>query len=484
MNRSSEPVLFIIFGGTGDLAKKKLFTALYSLFNKNMLPENFAILSIGRKELSRAEYSDILKSSVSEVGDIRFDEKIWSSFQESLFYYNLEFSEQEKYESLDNYIKDLEGIFKTMGNRLYYFAVSPQYFSVIAKNLDNQDMINQDNGWKRVIIEKPFGKDLKTARKLNEELSLTFKEENTYRIDHYLGKEMIQNIMVIRFANAIFEPLWNSEHIDNIQIIVSEKDGVGSRGGYYDESGAIRDMVQNHLIQLLAIVTMEKPRELNSETIREEKVNIIKSIAAFNKEELKNNIVLGQYEGYKEEYKVKNDSLTETFVALKIFLDNKRWEGVPFYLMTGKNLKEKFAGIIIEFKENKNKAEKLLYPEVTPNLLFIKVQPEEGISLTLNAKKPGTDDEITIASMDFCQSCMVGYNSPQAYEKLLLDAVGGDHTRFTRWDEVEYAWKFVDKIINCYEKNEDTLEIYKMGSIGPHGARRLLEKDNRKWWKE
>ena len=295
---------------------------------------------------------------------------------------------------------------------------------------------------------------------------------------------MIQNMMVIRFANAIFEPLWSAEHIDNVQLIVSEEEGVGSRGEYYDSSGAIRDMVQNHLLQLLALVTMEKPSDINPESIRKEKVKVIKSISVLDKEDLKKHIVLGQYSGYKNEDKVNEDSTTETFVALKIFLKHEKWRGVPFYLMTGKRLKEKFAGIIIEFKANKDKESNLLYPEVTPNILFIKIQPEEGISLTLNAKKPATEEEITSVSMDFCQSCMLGYNSPQAYEKLLLDAIKGDHTRFTRWDEVEYAWKFIDELISCCTRDKNIIEEYEQGSNSPEGAKKLLERDNRRWWKE
>lgn len=484
MKSKNEPALLIIFGGTGDLAKKKLSAALYNIFKDEKISENFAILSIGRKEISKDDYKNMIKEGIENSLNSNIKSKDWESFEEKIFYYSLEFNKGEDYKSLEKYISELEEKFDTKGNRLYYFAVSPEYFSVIANNLKQENMINQETGWKRVIIEKPFGKDLKTAQELNKELSEIFKEENTFRIDHYLGKEMIQNMMVIRFANAIFEPLWSAEHIDNVQLIVSEEEGVGSRGEYYDSSGAIRDMVQNHLLQLLALVTMEKPSDINPESIRKEKVKVIKSISVLDKEDLKKHIVLGQYSGYKNEDKVNEDSTTETFVALKIFLKHEKWRGVPFYLMTGKRLKEKFAGIIIEFKANKDKESNLLYPEVTPNILFIKIQPEEGISLTLNAKKPATEEEITSVSMDFCQSCMLGYNSPQAYEKLLLDAIKGDHTRFTRWDEVEYAWKFIDELISCCTRDKNIIEEYEQGSNGPEGAKKLLERDNRRWWKE
>lgn len=484
--------IMVIFGGTGDLTHRKLLPALYNLIHSKKLPENFAIVSIGRKEIDNETYRQEALSSIIKFSRFKkIDEDLWSEIAKRLYYKKLEFHNSSGYDELNNFLKGLDKVYNTNGNRIFYLAVSPEYFDTITEELNAHKLVTNDNSWQRLIIEKPFGRDLSSAIRLNQTISKVFGEGNTYRIDHYLGKEMIQNLMVLRFANSIFEPLWNNRYIDNIQISSSETVGVENRGGYYDEAGALKDMVQNHMLQLLTLTAMEPPMDLSSISIRDEKVKILRSLEKMTPEKIQNNIVRAQYgEGFNGKTKLKSyvnedrvsfDSKTETFVALKLYVENFRWAGVPFYIRTGKRLAAKSTEIIVQFKS----IPKILYSKehenLNSNLLIIKVQPKEGIYFKFNTKMPGTENNIIPVQMDFCQSCQFESNTPEAYEKLLFEVMNGDNTLFTSWDEVEYSWKFVDSIASTWKNENFRLPIYNAGSRGPQEANELLQKDNRHW---
>ena len=353
---------------------------------------------------------------------------------------------------------------------IYYLAVSPEHFEIIINNLKEYGLEKINNLNPRLVIEKPFGKNLKTAKLLNEKIVSVFGEENTYRIDHYLGKEMLQNIMVIRFSNQFFEPVWNNKYIKRVIINSMETIGVGSRGNYFENFGIIRDMVQSHLLQLLSLIAMEKPKSLNTNDVRDEKIKVLKALKPFTKLDFENNIIRGQYKSYRNEANINPNSTTETFVAFKTYLKNKRWNDVPFIIRTGKKLSRKSTEIIIEFKDIENN----LYKEAMPNVLVFKIQPEEGVFLSFNAKKIGTINDLVPVKMDFCQNCEVGFNSPEAYERLLFDVMRGDATLFARWDEVEYSWKFIDKIIDYWQSENPPLHIYEDNSFGPLAADKLV----------
>lgn len=482
--------IMVIFGGTGDLTHRKLLPALYNLQCENLLPSDFAVVSVGRREKDHELYRREAYESISTSSHPDLNEQHWNDLKDRIYYYQLNFNEDEDYTSLNTFMSELEAKYSTT-NKIYYLAVAPDFFGVIAEKIHAHGLI-KDNGWNRVVIEKPFGKDLKSATKLNKTITDIFSEDNTYRIDHYLGKEMLQNIMVIRFTNALFEPLWNNKYIDNIQISSSETVGVENRGGYYENAGALRDMVQNHMLQLLTLIAMEPPVKLETESIRDEKVKVLRSLKEFTPELIKSDIVRGQYGsgtmgttekliGYREEDRVSPISNTETFVALKIQIENFRWAGVPFYIRTGKRLPEKSTEIIIQFKNLPD----ILYSKehhLQPNLLVIKIQPQEGVFFQFNAKEPGTLKNIIPVQMDFCQNCQIGTNSPEAYERLIHDVIKGDPTLFTRWDEVEYSWKFVETIHKVWEKEPVDFPNYNANTWGPIESNNLLRKENRNWW--
>jgi glucose-6-phosphate 1-dehydrogenase len=470
----------IIFGGTGDLTHRKLIPALFQLHIKGLLPKSFPIVLIGRQSKSQGEYINELLKSTEKYSRNGSGED-WESFSKRVNYYQMDISKAKDYKKLKSFLEKEESRWDTKGNRLYYLAVLPDKFDVIVTNLKEFGFTNLKSSWQRVVIEKPFGEDLESAKRLNKTISEVFNEENIFRIDHYLGKEMIQNILIIRYANTIFEPLWNNKYIDNIQIVVSEEEGVGTRGAFYEKTGALRDMVQNHILQLVALTAMNLPSKLSTESIREEKVRILKKLEPINKDRIRDDMVLGQYSSYREEKNISEGSLTETFVALKLLINNIRWKGVPFYIMTGKGLKSKSAQVFIQFKKPEEIKDGI-FSNTKPNLLEIKIQPEEGVYLRFNAKKPITLDEITSVKMDFCQSCQYQYNTPEAYEKLIYDFIEGDSSRFTRWDEVEYSWKFIDTINSTIVNREESLEVYEVGSDGPKGLRNMLEKGGRMWW--
>ncbi|WP_078681142.1 glucose-6-phosphate dehydrogenase [Clostridium sp. USBA 49] len=484
--------ILVIFGGTGDLTHRKLLPAIYNLKRSQNLPDNFAIVSIGRKNLSSEEYREQIYLSLKKYSKYIIEDIHWDDISKRLFYKNFNFNDIKGYSELKTFLEELDKKYKTSGNRIFYLAVAPEYFDLITDNLHKEGLVKNTSSFQRLIIEKPFGRDLSSARKLNRKITEVFSEENIYRIDHYLGKEMIQSLMVLRFANSIFEPLWNNKYIDNIQISSSETVGVENRGGYYDEAGALKDMVQNHMLQLLTLCAMEPPINLTSSSIKDEKVKILRSLEKITPEKISKDIIRGQYIrgivdnkevlSYREEDKVSPVSNTETFVALKLHVENFRWAGVPFYIRTGKRMKNKSTEIVIQFKS----MPKVLYgkssDEILPNLLVIRVQPMEGIFFQFNTKKPGTENIIIPVQMDFCQNCQFGINTPEAYERLLYDAMNGDSTLFTSWDEVEYSWKFVDIISDYWKNNNETLYYYESGSLGPQKAEELLLKENHHWW--
>lgn len=488
----SSPTTFILFGATGDLAKRKLFPALFRLFQRGSLGEQFSVIGVARKSFPTEEFRKHVHQSLEEFGHLsNSDAKLWETFAAHLDYVGLDITQKENYTSLNSLVSQVETKFNIPGNRIFYLAIAPNLFGPVALNLKSADLL-ETQGFKRLVIEKPFGHDYASAEALNNEIRKVFSEEEIYRIDHYLGKEMVQNIEVIRFANSIFEPLWNNKHIANVQITSSETVGVEERSGYYEKAGALRDMVQNHMLQMVMMTAMEPPSRLVTEAIRDEKVKVLRSLRRYSGEEVDKHVIRGQYTSgtindkslpaYVEEKGVNPKSTTETFIAAKLYIDNFRWAGVPFYIRTGKRMPVKSTEIIIQFKD----LPKNLYfnkrGELGSNLLGIRIHPKEGIYLQLNAKKPGTEGDVTPITMDFCQNCEVGINLPEAYERLLLDCLEGDSTFFTRWDEVALAWKFVDPIAESWAKGNTELYPYVAGSWGPESARQLLQLDFADWW--
>ncbi len=491
-NSRNLSAIMVIFGGTGDLTHRKLMPALYNLVNDKLLPDNFAVVSIGRREKTQEQYRAEVFASLNKHSRSKIDDKHWEKLRELIYYKKLDFTDVDSYSILKDYLSELDEKAGTAGNRVFYLAVAPEYFETIVHGIKIGGLADDGAPWKRLIIEKPFGKDLITARKLNSKLLEVFNESNIYRIDHYLGKEMIQNILVLRFCNSVFESVWNNKFIDNVQISLNEKFGIGTRGGYYEHSGAMRDMVQNHIIQILSLVAMEPPVNLKTDSIRTEKLKVIQAIEEFSPERLRENIVFGQYgsgiidgehvKGYREEDGVPQNSTTETFVALKLHINNFRWAGTPFYIRSGKRLGEKSAEIVIQFKALPN----ILYFEEDnvqePNLLVIKIQPNVGVYFQFNTKDFSTHNDIVSTKMDTSYYSPTMGNTPEAYERLIFDILRGDSTLFSRWDEVEASWKFADKIIGYREQKKFNFPNYDAGSMGPVKAFELLARDARQWW--
>lgn len=470
----NQNVLFTIFGGTGDLTYYKLIPAFYQLYLGGRLINDMTILVLGRKDKDtttyRQEVREILMKKISN-----FNENVFVSFSAKLHYYNMNFEKPEAYEGLGTFMNS-----KNCPNRIFYLATAPTFFPFISEQLKDKKLLDI-KGYSRAIFEKPFGYDLESAEKINATISDIFGEDNIFRIDHYLGKEMIQNINTVRFSNQIFSAVWNKDSIDNIQITVKEKDGVKDRGGYYDHAGALRDMVQNHLLQILALVAMEPPKSLDNHNIKEEKVKVLQNLSIHTELESQTNIVFGQYEGYREEAKVDPNSITETYVAMKCFVKSPRWEGVPFYLRTGKGLDGSEAKIVIEFRIDGSSTP--LNVEKIPNLLIIKIQPDEGVYLRINTKEPRSESNLMSVNLSYCQSCDIFYKSPDAYERLLLDILNGDTAMFTGWEEVKSAWELISEVIKRCSDKSQFLDIYPMGSDGPVSAHNMIKMDGRHWWR-
>lgn len=484
--------ILVIFGGTGDLTKRKLMPALYNLVLDNLIPDNFVIVAIGRREYNEEVYKQEIYESIEKYSRNKINDTVWSKLEHMIHYYQLDFLNSEGYSGLKKYLAELDENNNTKGNRLFYLAVAPEYFETIVRGLQNGDMAIQEGSWSRLIIEKPFGKDLSTASALNKALLTVFPEKSIFRIDHYLGKEMIQNIMVLRFCNSIFESIWNNKFIDNIQITLSEKLGVGTRGGYYEHSGAMRDMIQNHIIQILSLVAMEPPINLKTDSIRSEKLKVLEAIEDITPEFLKNNVVFGQYgpgfidgnpvPGYRQEQSVPQNSVTETFVAMKLYINNFRWAGTPFYIRTGKRLSKSSAEIVVQFKSLPNILYFQDYEIQEPNLLVLRIQPNVGVFFQFNTKDFNSHNGIVTTKMDTSHYSPTQGNTPEAYERLIHDILRGDGTLFSRWDEVEAAWTVADKLIQYRESKKHQFPNYDAGSMGPIRAFELLARDGRKWW--
>ncbi|OZM56194.1 glucose-6-phosphate dehydrogenase [Lottiidibacillus patelloidae] len=490
MNNKPKNIV-VIFGATGDLAKRKLYPSIYNLFKKNKIGEEFAVVGVARSELTNEAFRENVISSVTKNVALE-DRKNVEKFSEHFFYLPFDVTKPTSYEQLNHLLTDLEGRFEIPGNRLFYLAMAPEFFGTIAQNLKAEGVTNTD-GWTRLVIEKPFGHDLPSAQKLNDEIREAFAEEDIYRIDHYLGKSMVQNIEVIRFANAIFEPLWNSRYISNIQVTSSETLGVEDRGKYYEKSGALRDMVQNHMLQMVALLAMEPPISLTDEEIRSEKIKVLRAMRPLTEEDVNNTFVRGQYgpgvvkesevKGYREENNVDENSNTETFVSGKIFIDNFRWAGVPFFIRTGKRMALKSTKIVVQFKDLPMNLYAKKGQKNYPNLLVINIQPDEGITLIMNGKKIGPTSETTRVSLDYSNDHVNDVNTPEAYERLVFDCMLGDATNFTHWDEVSLSWSYVDAISKVWESNkEKNFPNYEAGSMGPKDSDRILDEEGFHWW--
>lgn len=496
MRRSPEPSSMVIFGGSGDLTRRKLIPALYRLSQQRMIPAGFTIIGMARTPMSNEAYRDRLRAWVDKDTENPSDSETWNAFAQGIQYMAADYHNPLIYGELKKLLAEQDVTRRTGGNRIYYLATSPSDYPDIIRNLGANGMQQEytdSAGWIRIIIEKPFGRDLKSAQELSEIVSSVFGEEQVYRIDHYLGKETVQNILVFRFANGIFEPIWNRQHIDHVQITAAENIGVGGRGAYYEEAGALRDMVQNHALQLLALVAMEPPPDFSPHAVRSEKAKVLHSIRVFTPEDVHRFSVRAQYargliggketRGYLEEQGVAPDSRTETFAAIRFNIDNWRWANVPFYIRTGKNLAKRVTEIAIVFQ----RAPHFIFRSAPTtqgesNVLAFRIQPDEGITLKIIAKLPGQAMEMRPVNMDFRYGSTFGLHLADAYERLLLDCMTGDPTLFDRIDSVESAWSLMQPFLDVWGSDRSSaIPQYASGSWGPVQAEELLARENRSW---
>ena len=495
LERVPDPSVLVLFGATGDLAHRKVIPALYQLWRTNLLPHEFLLLAVGRREYTDESFRADVRASLEKHARVKpLDEEAWDDFAGRVCYQRLDFSDGTGFDGLAERLEAIDKERGTRGNRLYYLATQPSAFGEIVAQLGRVGLDHErhDGGWRRIVIEKPFGHDLESGIRLNREVGKVFRERQVYRIDHYLGKETVRNLLVFRFGNGIFEPIWNRRHIDHVQITVAEAIGVEGRGSFYEDTGASRDFLQNHLLQLMSLVAMEPPATFEADALRDEKVKVIRAVAEPRGDEVRKNIVRGQYAagwvagkevpGYREEPEVDGSSETETYVAAKLMVDDWRWSDVPFYLRTGKRLPKRATEIAIQFKEVPHRLFQDSATEPDPNLLAIRIQPDEGIMLRFGAKIPGLGIDVRSVTMDFTYGSAFAVDSPDAYETLILDALLGDASLFTRADEVEEAWGIVDPIINAWaDAPPPTFPNYEAGSWGPQAADELLERDGRRW---
>jgi glucose-6-phosphate 1-dehydrogenase len=489
--RIPDPGVVVIFGASGDLTKRKLLPALYHLEEQGLLPAEFAIVGVARRDL-KATFAADMKDGIFKFGGVKKDDTRVADFIEKVDYHAMNFDDDAGYTDLKALLEKIDKERGTEGNRLFYLAVAPEYFSDIINSLGKHGMAHPEKGHARVIIEKPFGHDLESARALNDEVNKVFDEEQIFRIDHYLGKETVQNILVFRFANGIFEPIWNRNFIDHVQITAAESIGIEGRGPFYEKAGTLRDVVQNHVMELLSFVAMEPPVSFEASSVRGEKVKVWRAIKPISMD----NTVRGQYalgtvdgqqvQGYREEDRVDPNSSTETFAALKLEMENWRWAGVPFYLRAGKRMAKRVTEITIQFKQ----PPLLLFDrngsgncsEIQPNLMVIRIQPDEGISLRFGAKVPGPETNVCPVVMDFQYATAFGVNSANGYERLLLDAMLGDQTLFAHRDGVEATWSLYTPVLQAWAKSKPRdFPNYTSGTWGPKAADGLLGRDGRRW---
>jgi glucose-6-phosphate 1-dehydrogenase len=494
LEKVPDPSMLVLFGATGDLAHRKVIPAMYHLWRTNLLPHEFLVVAIGRRPYDDDAYRAEVRASLEQFSrSMPLDEAAWQSFSAKIRYHRLDFSDAAGFDALATHLDTLDEEHGARGNRVYYLATQPSQFAEIVGQLGRVGLDHErhDGGWRRVVIEKPFGHDLESAKRLNREVGKVFRESQVYRIDHYLGKETVRNLLVFRFGNGIFEPLWNRRYVDHVQITVAESIGIENRGAFYEETGASRDVLQNHLLQLVSLVAMEPPATFEADALRDEKVKVLRAIGT-HRADPGTEVVRGQYgpgwvaatqvPGYRQEADVDTESETETFIAARLTIDDWRWSGVPFYVRTGKRLPKRATEIAIQFREVPHRLFRDGAAEPDPNLLAIRIQPDEGIMLRFGAKVPGLGMAIRPVTMDFTYGSAFSVDSPDAYETLILDALQGDASLFTRADEVEEAWGIVDPIIEAWASEPaPAYPDYDAGTWGPAAADELLTREGRRW---
>jgi len=493
MPYADEPFALVIFGASGDLTRRKLIPALFALYASRTLPEPFTIVGVARTEMGHEDFRRRMREAVSEFGRVEPpSETVWDRFARSLFYVPGDPKDARTYDAIREVLEQAESARGGPRNRLFYCSTPPSLYDDIVEHLGTSGLAEERGGWTRIVIEKPFGHDLASAQALNRQLTKYFREEQIYRIDHYLGKETVQNLLVLRFANGIFEPLWNRNHVANVQVTVAESIGVETRGAYYEEAGALRDMVQNHLLQLLCLIAMEPPVTFDAAPVRDEKNKVLASIRPIDRSQVAEVVVRAQYgagfvdnrqvAGYRQEKGVDAESGTETYVALKLFVDNWRWAGVPFYLRTGKRLTRRVSDISIQFRRTPHMIFRRIPGGVDPNVLVVRIQPDEGVDLTVTAKVPGPQVKLGTVRLDFRYGEVFGGQPPEAYERLLLDAIHGDATLYARGDWVEQAWAILEPVLQAWRQGQGgPLATYEAGSWGPAEADAFIGRDGASW---
>jgi len=490
-----DPGIFVLFGATGDLAHRKVVPALYQLWRTNLLPHEFVVLAVARRPYDDTTFRADLRASVEQFSRVLpIEPAVWEEFASRISYLRGDFDDPDLYDRLAARLDELDKTHGTLGNRCFYLATQPSAFAQIVAGLGRVGLDHEHHagGWRRIVIEKPFGRDLTSAIRLNREIGKVFRESQVYRIDHYLGKETVRNILVFRFGNGIFEPIWNRRYVDHVQITVAESIGVEARGAFYEEAGASRDVFQNHLMQLVALVAMEPPARFDADALRDEKVKVLRAIQRMTPEQVATDVVRGQYGpgwvegqqaiGYRAEAEVYPESETETYIAARLAVDDWRWAGVPFYLRAGKRLPKRATEIAIRFKQVPHALFEASGTDPEANLLALRIQPDEGILLRFAAKVPGLGVDVRSVNMDFTYGSAFSVDSPDAYETLILDVLLGDASLFTRVDEVEKAWAIVTPMLEAWaDSPPPAFPDYAAGSWGPEASDALLARDGRRW---